>query len=203
MTMDFVRYKTLQTEKYRSFESGSPKWSEGQSRFIHQMLMSCDRSMRILDVACGDGVGLKVFKELGFTSVVGVEFCHEKYELAKQHGFPVVEVDMHELPFPAATFDIVYSSHTLEHALDPVQVLAEFRRVLVPDGQLVLVVPYPDGGPDDAHCAKHVLGTTVADDAATFLSFLWDNGFQVVTKQYDSFRENEIWLKLHRRPQSP
>ena len=51
------------------------------------------------------------------------------------------QVDMHALPWPAETFDIVIHSDTLEHVPDPIHALAECRRVLRPTGSLCLTVP--------------------------------------------------------------
>ncbi len=45
------------------------------------------------------------------------------------------------LPFPDATFDIVYSSFVLEHVQDPVKVLTEAVRVLKPGGLLRFELP--------------------------------------------------------------
>ena len=39
------------------------------------------------------------------------------------------EVDIHRLPYPAKSFDLVVHSDTLEHVLDPVHALTECRRV--------------------------------------------------------------------------
>jgi SAM-dependent methyltransferase len=40
------------------------------------------------------------------------------------------------------SYDVVLSSHTLEHVANPLQALSEWRRVVATGGQLVLVVPH-------------------------------------------------------------
>ena len=42
---------------------------------------------------------------------------------------------------PDATYDVLLSSHNLEHFANPVRALREWQRVLKPDGALVLVLP--------------------------------------------------------------
>lgn len=196
---NFADYKHAQVHTFGSFESGIHHWAEGQARFIRSWMDSYLRDLYILDVACGDGVGLRVFKELGFTNVVGADFSKPKLDRAKEVGFPVHEVDMHDMSvFPDATFDVIYSSHSLEHALDPGKVLKEFSRILKPNGEVALVLPYPDVGEREKHCAKHILGSDRDDDAAALTSFLWHHGFIVQKKVYDSFREVEVWMRLTR-----
>ncbi|SAL13853.1 ubiquinone/menaquinone biosynthesis methyltransferase [Caballeronia udeis] len=51
------------------------------------------------------------------------------------------EVDMHAIPYPDATFDLVIHSDTLEHVENPVHALQECRRVLKPGGALCFTVP--------------------------------------------------------------
>lgn len=51
------------------------------------------------------------------------------------------QVDLHALPWPDDTFDIIVHSDTLEHVANPVHALAECRRVLKPRGALCLTVP--------------------------------------------------------------
>lgn len=51
------------------------------------------------------------------------------------------EVDMHVMPYPSATFDIVIHSDTLEHVPNPVHALEECRRILKPTGALCFTVP--------------------------------------------------------------
>lgn len=50
-------------------------------------------------------------------------------------------VDLQSLPFPDASYDLVYASHVLEHVKDDRAALKEIRRVLSPTGIAVLPVP--------------------------------------------------------------
>jgi SAM-dependent methyltransferase len=51
------------------------------------------------------------------------------------------DVDMQHLPHPDGMFDLVVHSDTLEHVPDPLQGLAECRRVLLVGGACVFTVP--------------------------------------------------------------
>ena len=42
-------------------------------------------------------------------------------------------------------YDVVISSHTIEHVSDPLRCLREWRRVTTPGGVLLLVLPHRDG----------------------------------------------------------
>ena len=60
--------------------------------------------------------------------------------------------DAHSLPFPDVTFDGVICQVVLEHVLDPVQCVAEIRRVLKPRGLVYAETPFMQhvhGGPFD------------------------------------------------------
>jgi SAM-dependent methyltransferase/uncharacterized protein YbaR (Trm112 family) len=50
--------------------------------------------------------------------------------------------DGHDLPFADGSFDAVVCQAVLEHVMDPPRVVAEMRRVLVPEGLLYAEVPF-------------------------------------------------------------
>jgi glycosyltransferase involved in cell wall biosynthesis/SAM-dependent methyltransferase len=52
-----------------------------------------------------------------------------------------LRADITNLPFPDASFDLVYCSHVLEHVPDDGAAMRELLRVLVPDGLAVVMVP--------------------------------------------------------------
>lgn len=186
--MDRAQYENYQKVVYRSFESQSEHWSNGQKRFIDSWLLPYKDS-KILDCACGDGVGLSYFKQLGFKDVSGVEFEPLKAEHARRYGFPVTTQDFHD-PLPD-NYDLIYSSHSLEHAFDPAVVLKNFRSHCK---ELMVVIPYPDPRSLDAHCAKQILGSDVNDDGVKVVAYIESFGFKLQQKKYDTFREEEIWM---------
>jgi SAM-dependent methyltransferase len=53
-----------------------------------------------------------------------------------------VQADLTGLPFPDGRFDVVLSSHVLEHVRDDDAAIAELARVLRPGGWAAIMVPY-------------------------------------------------------------
>ncbi len=98
--------------------------------------------MQLLDVGCGPGgitVGLADVVVPG--EVVGVDFQATQVEqaraLAAERGVVNARfetADAYQLPFPDRSFDVVFAHTVLIHLREPVQALAEMRRVLRPGG---------------------------------------------------------------------
>jgi SAM-dependent methyltransferase len=51
------------------------------------------------------------------------------------------KVDIREMPFEDASYDLVFASHVLEHLRDDVKAVREVRRILRPNGIAILPVP--------------------------------------------------------------
>jgi len=65
-----------------------------------------------------------------------------------------VKMDIHDMPFPDASFDVVFCNHVLEHVKDDKLALGEIHRVLAPKGwgilQIPMYFPLPDKTFEDA-----------------------------------------------------
>lgn len=116
--------------------------SEGAhlSRRLHQAFEVAQVSpgMRVLDVGCGRGEIIRHCAKLG-VQAYGVDYAPAALRMA-QDAERVYQANAKWLPFPTAFFDRVLMFDIVEHLhpweLD--QALAETRRVLRPDGQLIV-----------------------------------------------------------------
>jgi SAM-dependent methyltransferase len=88
-------------------------------------------------------------------------------------AFP--EVDIHAMPYPDCSFDLVLHSDTLEHVANPVHALTECRRVLKPGGALCFTVPSIVGRLTRDRvglpASYHGFPGTVRDDHIVFTEF--------------------------------
>jgi SAM-dependent methyltransferase len=89
---------------------------------------------------------------------------HYAYHPKRPPGYQYVReaVGLHGIP--SATYDVVLSSHNLEHNANPLLAVREWLRVLKEDGVLVLVVPHRDGSFDHRRPVTS-LAHLVEDDA--------------------------------------
>lgn len=114
-------------------------------------------SMSILDVGCGPGsITIDLAKKVPTGHVVGMEYVSDTLEgaqsLATSEGVSNVRFqigDIHDLPFPENTFDIVHAHQVLQHITDPVQALKEMRRVVKQGGIVAIrestsITVYPE-----------------------------------------------------------
>jgi SAM-dependent methyltransferase len=98
----------------------------------------------VLDIGCGNGKFLALMAASGWT-ITGTELPGPAWARAERvPGMRLVRADEFPLPVPSASMDLVTLWHVLEHVPDPALALREARRVLKPDGALVVEVPNAD-----------------------------------------------------------
>ncbi len=96
---------------------------------------------RMLDVGAGVGTLVAAAMKRGFDAS-GVEISEWASAFARnEKGLDVATGSLETARFSDEEFDLVTINHVLEHIADPVAVLKEIRRILKPDGLLVIGVP--------------------------------------------------------------
>jgi 2-polyprenyl-3-methyl-5-hydroxy-6-metoxy-1,4-benzoquinol methylase len=95
---------------------------------------------RLLDIGCGVGDWLVLFKNMGF-DVQGIDLNPRVVQVAAERGFYVECRRIEELATDRKTFNIVVLSQVLEHLLEPKEVLQKIQKLLQPSGKLLISVP--------------------------------------------------------------
>src|SRR6266481_407569 len=92
----------------------------------------------VLEIGSGTGFELAEISKLA-RSAKGIDLQDGTYS---EHSNPNVQAyDGKSIPFPDRSFDVVFSSHVLEHLTNEQQLHSEMMRVLRPGGVCIHVVP--------------------------------------------------------------
>lgn len=104
------------------------------------------RDHRILDAGCGSGPLAAALIERG-ANVTGFDVSEAMINLARKRLGDEAELHIADLgqplPFPADTFDDVVASLVFHYLPDWQRALDEIRRVLRPEGKLIMSVNHP------------------------------------------------------------
>ena len=99
---------------------------------------------RVLDVACGEGYGSSMLAEVA-VAVTGVDISSEAVQHAQatyvKPNLTYLDGSATALPFADASFDVVVSFETIEHLAGQAEMVSELRRVLRPEGILIISSP--------------------------------------------------------------
>ena len=101
---------------------------------------------RVLDVACGTGDLAEAFAMAGPEHVEGIDFTPEMLDIARKRpektgSSPLTwrVGDAMDLDVPDQSVDVVSIAFGLRNVLKPKRALAEFKRVLKPDGKVLIL----------------------------------------------------------------
>jgi len=123
-------------------------WNE-EMRAEALAMLDVEADDRVLDVGCGTGFGTEGLLE-HTENVHGLDQSVHQLEkawakLGKHDPVSFYRGDAERLPFKDDTFDVVWSSGSIEYWPNPVAALQECRRITKPGGQVLIVGPnYPN-----------------------------------------------------------
>jgi SAM-dependent methyltransferase len=129
-------------EFYETFWADAPQdpepWAFKQRNALLQGAVR--EGDRVLDFGCGGGRFLATLP-----NAIGVEIAQHAVDRAKAN-VPHADIRLLEadgsLPLGHGEIDLVWCSEVLEHIPDVAHALLEIRRVLKPDGRVLITVPY-------------------------------------------------------------
>jgi len=106
-----------------------------------------DKSLKILDIGCGDGVlSWKLFNQTK-SKITGVDTDEHSLKFARKEiqkrnaRANFIKANAHKLPFKNNSFDVIIATEIIEHLEKPQIMLREIKRVLKPKGQVIITTP--------------------------------------------------------------
>lgn len=122
------------------------QWTRALRTYFFDLLKSHPQE-KILDIGCGTGVLLPDLQALSPAEIFGADINLENLSLAKS-GSPnshLIGSDVHHLPFPDDSFDLVLCHYFLLWTGNPSAALKEMRRITSDNGY-VIAFAEPDYG---------------------------------------------------------
>ncbi len=116
--------------------------------FMHAPLVN---SQRVLDAGCGDGALLKqLAQHHPMAEYTGLDFLHTN----KQPDYAQLACDLNNesavrQTLAGRTFNLITSSHVLEHVINPVTFLSVLAEFLIENGTIFIEVPDATPTPDN------------------------------------------------------
>lgn len=96
---------------------------------------------KILDIGCGYGFFLKQMKAKGWEAY-GMDVSETAVSYAEKHGIRITLGTFDNVKYDDNYFDAVTLFYVLEHLPDPLSGIKEIKRILKPNGLLLLRVPH-------------------------------------------------------------
>jgi SAM-dependent methyltransferase len=133
------------TQSQAYSEPPSTLHSQITEQMLEQFLIKypLTENAKILDVGCGQGPALDLFKDNKFRAI-GITISDEDVKACTAKGHEVYKMDQSFLDFPDEYFDFVWARHCIEHSIFPFFTLSEFYRVLKKGSYLYIEVPAPE-----------------------------------------------------------
>jgi 2-polyprenyl-3-methyl-5-hydroxy-6-metoxy-1,4-benzoquinol methylase len=116
---------------------------EHRAQVIAKKYLKDNQSGNFLDIGCGTGYLLNEIKAKTDWKVYGVELSTKASDFAR-HTLKLESVsntDLSGAEYPDNFFDILHVSEVLEHVPSPVEFMRECRRIIKPEGTMLLSLP--------------------------------------------------------------
>jgi phosphatidylethanolamine/phosphatidyl-N-methylethanolamine N-methyltransferase len=141
--MQLPEIKKVYARYARVYDAIFERWFSPRTRHVIQAL-NLRPGQRILDVGVGTGLALPLYPK--HTQVVGIDLSgamlrEAREKVRQQHldHVTLLEMDACRLAVRDDSFDVVLAAFVITVVPDPVQMVAEMKRVCKPQGRLVLL----------------------------------------------------------------
>lgn len=124
----------------QSYYKSSQEYGNSYKR-MSIMASFIEKNKKVLDIGCGDGTFFS-FINSPKKYFYGLDISPKALKFAKKYCVHLKVSDLHQrLPYSDNIFDYVSAGEVIEHIFDTDYFLSEIKRVLKPNGSIVLSTP--------------------------------------------------------------
>ena len=141
--MEVTEIKRIYAYYSRVYDFIFKRWFFPRQQYAIQAL-NISPGQRVLDLGVGTGFSLPLYPQ--HAQVIGVDLSSKMLREARKKVLRerlvhvnLMEMDAAHLAFPDNTFDCVIAAFVISVVPDPLQALAEIKRVSKPDGHIVII----------------------------------------------------------------
>lgn len=115
-----------------------------RDEWIAEQAASLPAGSKVLDVGAGSAPYRRLFKHCQYKTQ---DFSQLRDDQLRYGGYAPIDFvsDARSIPVLDGSFDVVVCTEVLEHVPEPIAVVCEFGRIIVPGGRLILTAPLGSG----------------------------------------------------------
>jgi len=136
--------KNLQQKNIRdvvSIKKSYEKMIEDTKRRVNLVSKFTPKKGRVLEIGSGHGFFLEMMRKKGF-EMTGIEVSKEKQKILKKvTKVKVFSININENNPEIGFFDTIVFFHVLEHMREPIDFLNKCKKLLKPEGKIIVEVP--------------------------------------------------------------
>ena len=200
--MEVTEIKRIYAYYSRVYDFIFKRWFFPRQRYAIEAL-NISPGQRVLDLGVGTGFSLPLYPQ--HTQVIGVDLsskmlreARKKVLLERLSHVDLMEMDAAHLAFPDNTFDCVIVAFVISVVPDPLQVLAEIKRVSKPEGQIVIINHFQSQNKLMAQLEKWVspLCTKIGWRSDLALDYLVQHADLRIDRKY-SLNKLDLWKVVY------
>ena len=200
--MEETEIKRIYAYYSRVYDVIFKRWFFPRQQYAIQAL-DIRPGQRVLDLGVGTGFSLPLYPR--HAQVIGVDLSSKMLREAQKKVLrerlahvDLMEMDAAHLAFPDNTFDYVIVAFVISVVPDPLQVLAEIKRVNKPEGQIVIINHFQSQNKLMAQLEKWVspLCTKIGWRSDLALDYLVQHADLQIDRKY-SLNKLDLWKVVY------
>jgi len=145
----FIKYQKRGAYHWQQIKRSVFSYNAYVSARYQQIIrqISKDKNLKILDIGCGDGALSYLIYQKIKANITGIDTDINSLEFARRElqkrdaKVKFIKANAYKLPFKNSSFDVIIASEIIEHLGKPKIMLKEIKRVLKPNGQVIITTP--------------------------------------------------------------